>query len=327
MGISRQIGETFVFAGTEEQIMRYWPLSGGGRIHLRSQPEDSYPDSITFTEGIDYTVDYEKGTLTRIASGRLPDWQQHPLYGLPKFDHREFANVSNRLFTVYADYDYEAPNEGAVASGGMSALWREKLQNKKAISYVVLGDSISAGAEILNPHHTFAERFREHLREQFPHAEVTLTNKAISGEASPSGLQRLQADVIAASPDLVTIGYGMNDQNVSESGGNGVPLQAYEQNVAAMIERIQAQTDAVIILITPCLPNVKWHFASENVTDYADALRRLAQTYKVGLADVQQLWHQELAAGKSQASLLINHINHPNEYGHALYAKALSSLV
>lgn len=55
--------------------------------------------------------------------------------------------------------------------------------------------------------------------------------------------------------------------------------------------------------------------------------RRLANQYEVALADVQKLWLAELAAGKSNASLLMNNVNHPNEYGHSLYARALAELL
>jgi hypothetical protein len=35
------------------------------------------------------------------------------------------------------------------------------------------------------------------------------------------------------------------------------------------------------------------------------------------------LWQEELAAGKSHESLLLNNLNHPNDYGHEVYYKAL----
>ncbi|HOJ11894.1 MAG TPA: hypothetical protein PK733_15070 [Clostridiales bacterium] len=36
---------------------------------------------------------------------------------------------------------------------------------------------------------------------------------------------------------------------------------------------------------------------------------------------------EELVAGKSHESLLLNNINHPNDYGHWLYFKALERLL
>ncbi|OCT15528.1 hypothetical protein A8709_15750 [Paenibacillus pectinilyticus] len=344
MGFRRQLGETFVFLGTEKQKMRYVPSSSGEGVKLRSHPDARHPECRHYQDGIDYMVDEVVGTISRLESGAIPDWRSHALCGKEKFDHRDYAMISNSAYTVYADYGYEekdSDNESILArteiashvesNDGMHdtnlAHWAQKLHTKQSISLVVLGDSISRGAEIPDEKFTFAHCFTALLCERFPSAEVKLTMKAIGGESSEGGLLRLQEDVIALQPDLVTIGYGMNDQNWDADSGNGVPLLDFEHHIATMIEQVQAQTEAAIILITPCLPNPQWHFASENVTEYADTLRLLAKRYEVTLADVQKLWIAELAAGKSTASLLMNNVNHPNEYGHSIYTKALAEVL
>ncbi|CAN7410176.1 SGNH/GDSL hydrolase family protein [Paenibacillus sp. LjRoot153] len=329
MELQSQLGETFVFPGMEKQKMRYRPHCGGRRLELRSHPDAIHPDNRRFQLGIDYMIDGEDGTIYRMATGAIPDWRDHPLHGLERFDHRDYGMISNVAYTVYADYEYE--KEQAVVSGVANAddvdHWQHRLKEKRAISLVVLGDSISMGAEIPNVNFTFAHRFAEQLRSRFASSEVTLTMKAVGGETSRRGLLRLQEDVIACQPDVVTIGYGMNDQNWDVERGNDVPPPEFERHIAAMIEQLRAQTGAAIILITPCQPNLRWHFASKNVAEYADSLRRLATQYKVALADAQKLWLAELAAGKSNASLLMNNVNHPNEYGHSLYARALAELL
>lgn len=327
MELRSQLGEAFVFPGSEKQKMRYRPHCGGRDVQLRSHPDTTHPDNRTFQQGIDYMIDGEGGTIFRLASGAIPDWRDHPLYGLEKFDHRDYKAISNAAYTVYADYEYETEpvvdeNKVAQASGLL-----KRLKEKQDISLVVLGDSISMGAEIPNVKFTFAHRFAEQLRSRISTSEVTLTMKAVGGETSRRGLLRLQEDVIVSRPDVVTIGYGMNDQNVDADRGNDVPPPEFERHIGAMIEQLRAQTDAAIILITPCLPNGQWHFASKNAAEYADCLRRLANQYEVALADVQKLWVAELATGKSTASLLMNNVNHPNEYGHSLYARALAELL
>ncbi|NQX62659.1 SGNH/GDSL hydrolase family protein [Paenibacillus qinlingensis] len=328
MELRSQMGEAFVFPGTEKQKMRYRPYGGESGVQLRSHPDALHPDNRQFQQGIDYMVDGEDGTIYRMARGAIPNWAVHPLYGQERFDHRDYEKISNATYTVYADYDYKIKqvvvDEDRVAD---ASNLMKRLQEKPSISLVVLGDSITMGAEIPDVKFTFAHRFAEQLHSKFSSSEVTLSMKAIGGETSGRGLLRLQEDVIASRPDVVTIGYGMNDQNGDVDRGNSVPPSEFEQHIAAMIEQLRAQTDAAIILITPCLPNPSWHFASRNVAEYADSLRRLAIHFKVALADVQKLWVAELAAGKSNASLLMNNVNHPNEYGHSLYARALAELL
>jgi acyl-CoA thioesterase-1 len=326
--LQSQLGEAFVFPGTEKQKMCYRPYCGGRDVSLRSHPDATHPDNQIFQQGIDYIVYGEDGTITRLASGAIPDWRDHPLYGVERFDHREYKTISNAAYTVYADYDFEAEQTvvDEVEVGQASNLLK-RLQEKQALSLVVFGDSISLGAEIPDVNFTVAHRFAEQLRTRGSSSEVTLMMKAVGGETSRRGLLRLQEDVIAHQPDVVTIGYGMNDQNVDLDRGNDIPPPEYERHIAAMIEQLRAHTDAAIILITPCLPNGQWHFASKNVAEYAECLRRLANQYEVALADVQKLWVAELATGKSNASLLMNNVNHPNEYGHSLYARALAALL
>jgi hypothetical protein len=94
-----------------------------------------------------------------------------------------------------------------------------------------------------------------------------------------------------------------------------------------MVREIRANTDADIVLITPCLPNPRWVFASSNTEDYAAALHQIRAEYGVALADLRKIWLEHLAAGKTQESLLVNNVNHPNNYGHFLYAQAMEQLL
>ena len=38
-----------------------------------------------YSEGIDYTVDYNKGEITRTINSTIPDYSKHILYGLKDF--------------------------------------------------------------------------------------------------------------------------------------------------------------------------------------------------------------------------------------------------
>ena len=62
---------------------------------------------------------------------------------------------------------------------------------------------------------------------------------------------------------------------------------------------------------------------SRNTKMISDYLVAFAKEHNLLLADTTALWQQELDHGKSPESLLHNNINHPNDYGHSIYAKAL----
>lgn len=331
MEIREQVKESVVFVGEAAHQLRYRPIVEGS-FRLRSKPAGDDPDNFTFTEGEHYTIDCANGTIRRLPDSAIPDWRNHPMYNKSDFNHTDYPNFSNKAYTLYADYRHlPSPDDSDEERDDLSpealAAVRDKLARGERITYVVFGDSISTGAEASRDDRKFYNLFAQTLAGRFAHAAIDVKMKAVGGETSRRALQRLQEDVVMEKPDLVTIGYGMNDQNKRGDGTNSVPLEEYTENIARMIADIRQHTEADIILITPCLPNPRWMYASPNATDYAEALRELGRREKVGVADVQRLWLKELSAGKTHESMLLNNVNHPNDYGHMLYAKALERLV
>jgi acyl-CoA thioesterase I len=122
-------------------------------------------------------------------------------------------------------------------------------------------------------------------------------------------------------PDLVLVGFGMNDHNRE---GYGVPLDAFAKNLRTMIGRIQA-TGAEVVLFSAFPPNPKWHFGSHQMEAYANATEQVAREKHCAFADVYHNWIS-LTARKKPEDLLANNINHPNDFGHEIYCRALQSL-
>ncbi len=314
--------ETLVFIGVEEQKLRYPPMPGA---HIRLIGPSLNP--AVYEPDTDYELDAKAGTIRRTADSRIPDWRSHPHYGKTSFDHRESDSYSNAGYTCTIEYTPAAgdgePSDTNPKYTGLPNLC-QKLAAGEPIHYVVFGDSISAGYEASRPEFSYPECFASVMRARYPDAPIAVLNKAVGGESSVGGLKRLQHDVIALRPDLVTIAYGMNDQNRQPDGSNAVPVEAFKRHLAEMAAGVQAQTDADILLVTPCLPNPHWMFASSNAAAYAEAIRCVGVELSLPVADVQQAWLEELAAGKSHESLLLNNLNHPNDYGHGVYAAVLA---
>jgi acyl-CoA thioesterase I len=135
-------------------------------------------------------------------------------------------------------------------------------------------------------------------------------------------LQRLQVKVLSQKPDLVLIGFGMNDHNRE---GYGVPLAAFTANLRAIIARIRSETGAEMLLFSTFPPNPRWHFGTHNMEAYANATEQAARDEGCAFADVYHLW-MTLASRKKPEDLLANNINHPNDFGHWLYFEALSAI-
>jgi Lysophospholipase L1 and related esterases len=325
--IRQQSAESFVFVREEPLPLRHKPRVEAG-VALTG-----HGGGTVFQENVDYVVDYERGLIRRTANSRIPDWSQHPMYGVRNFDHLLYRDYSNLPYTVYAKYEYTADREETVGDVKRAAeiLPRTvaKLTSASPVKYAVLGDSISTGGEASSADCAFFGRLSRYLRERFAAdsgAEITIVNKAVGGETSEGGAARVERDVLPLEPDLVTVGYGMNDQNLFATG-LAVPPNDFVRNIETIIRRIRNHHDCDIILITPCSPNPLWKHASGKTKDYAEALRELGMKHNIGVADVYAVWEEALAAGKTPESLLLNNINHPNDYGHELYFIALKRLL
>ena len=330
----RQTGESFVFVHEHWQKLRHAAVRN---FRLRSGTLPTDDGHIEYVAGEDYDIDEAAGAVRRLPGSRIPNGAEHALYGATNFDHNRYADYSNKRFTVYGDYDYEesigddAYAEGSDPSGvGVARLDRTigKLSRGEKVRYVVFGDSISCGGEASREAFGYANLFADELRTLYPNGEVEVVNKSVGGEASTGALARLDRDVIALNPDLVSIGYGMNDHcRMGEAVRNGVPPAVFERNIRDMIAAIGARTSAELVLITPCESNPLWMHSSGDLAVYADILKRIGRERGIAVADVHGLWLQELRAGKSHESLLLNNINHPNDYGHRIYFNAMRRLV
>jgi len=195
-----------------------------------------------------------------------------------------------------------------------------KLTSGNSLKIVAFGDSITAGGEATKPTLIFWQRWAEYLQHKYPKARVTAINGATGGDTTIQGLERLKAKVLDEKPDLVLIGFGMNDHNLG-----GLTIPQFEKNLTEMLARIRKETGAEVILFSPFPPNPKWKFGSHHMSDYARATRSVADINQCAYADVFGNW-ESLANRKKPEDLLGNNINHPNDFGHWIYFRVFEGL-
>ena len=199
-----------------------------------------------------------------------------------------------------------------------------KLKNKVPITISVSGDSISQGynASGFTNGAPFMPAYSELVAAQLQAktgSKVTLRNRAIAGWTTIQGLNDLPK-LLADKPDLVIIAYGMNDVGYRNA-------DAFKSRIAELIKGIKAANAATeIILVSPMLANPEWHHTPpELFAPYRDALASL-QADGIAFADMTSIW-QVLFTRKKSADTTGNGVNHPNDYGHRLYASAILSLL
>ena len=199
-----------------------------------------------------------------------------------------------------------------------------RLRHKKPVSIVVLGDSISTG---LNSSQTgkgapwqpgYPELLRLHLTNRFQ-TEVKLTNFSISGIDTKRGMAQIE-NVVEANPDIVIVAFGMNDS----SGRSANEYQANTKKIISGIRDSLPETE--FILVASMLGNRGWTaLRHELFSEYRDALAELCEP-GIALADLTSVWtgFLELKKDWDQTG---NGVNHPNDFGHRVYAQVISTLL
>lgn len=318
--LERQTGESMVFIGDEPSALAFLPAAPGP-LRLRSTYAPG-PETIVYEEGRDYRFDVARGTLSRLPGSRLPDFRSNVLHGQSDFDHTKFPGYGNKPFFAYADYPLARAIAWPVQPTQVHRLssTRARLAAGGALTLVAFGDSITNGGEASTPDRIFWQRWADELKAKYPRARINAINGATGGDTTTRGLQRLQAKVIDAKPDLVLIGFGMNDHN-----RRGVPLPDFERNLRELVARIRASTTAEIVLFSTFPPNPQWTHGTRRMAEYAAVTARVADETGCAYADVFNNW-QAIAARKRPEDLLANNINHPNDFGHWIYFRVFSAL-
>lgn len=320
--VTAMVGDSLALVKTEPGRLCCGNLVEG-TVVARSTYEPDQPDTVVYEEGRDYAVDYAAGTIARTADSRMPDFSTNMLYGQKEFDHNQFPGFGNRGFQVFVDYETrdtlalcEPRDQAALLPKTV-----EKLRAGGPFKIIAYGDSITVGIDASSPRVQFQERWVRHLTERFPQAQITLENGATNGDSSGQGLVRLREKVLDRAPDLVIIGFGMNDHNI-----NGPSPEQFAENLKSIATQIRDNTGAEVLLYSAFPPNPDWKFGSHRMELFAEATRRAAEQLNCAYADVFGVW-QKVLARKDLCSLLGNNINHPNDFGHWLYFQALKCVV
>jgi lysophospholipase L1-like esterase len=276
----------------------------------------------TYEEGRDYAVDIVEGAVRRLQGSRVPVTTRAELSRLIAAEDDGFHRRQ-----VSATYRHAAGLwTGDVPARAAAALERtgQRLRRSAPLAICLTGDSISEGynasgfigAPPYQP--AYGELVAAGL-ERATGSPVTFHNCAVAGWTADHGLADVER-VAAASPDLVIVAYGMNDAGYADAADFAATIAALMNEVRVSCPR------AEFVLVSPMLPSPGCDFVvMERFPAYRDALAQLCGEGVV-LADMTTLW-VDLLARKSPYDLTGNGLNHPNDFGHRLYAQMILALL
>jgi len=199
-----------------------------------------------------------------------------------------------------------------------------RLKAGEAFTVGVSGDSISTGldasAKVNTPPHQpgYPDLVVAQLQAKFD-SKIALVNRAVAGWSVANGVSDLDK-LLVSKPHLVIVAYGMNDV------GRRDP-KWYGERTKIIVDRIRAANpDTEIILVSSMLGNAEWTATPRAMfAPYRDELKKLCGP-GIALADGTAVWDAMLKR-KHDLDLTGNGLNHPNDFGHRLYAQAVLDLL
>ena len=209
----------------------------------------------------------------------------------------------------------------------------EQLIENGPITIVAFGDSVThgaVGAGEMNYDTVYWNRLRLMLQQKYDYVPVNMINAGIGGITAKGSLDRMDKQVLAHSPDLVIVCFGLNDVNFE--------FEEYIDSLKQIFERCQA-AGCDVVFMTPNMLNtyvaddteekymeyakVTAGFQNEGRMDkYMDAAHRLAAEMGIPVCDCYSKW-KEIAKTQDTTMLLANRINHPTKEMHKLFAEGL----
>jgi lysophospholipase L1-like esterase len=190
--------------------------------------------------------------------------------------------------------------------------------SKDPITWVLTGDSITHGALHTDGWRSYPEHFAERVRWEMGRVRDVVINTGISGDTVPGLLSDLEHRVTRFEPTVVSVMMGMNDAAKGEAGREG-----FKKSYLELIDRLRAETDALILLHTPN-PITAVAASRSDLPAYAEIIREVAAERGVALVDQEKLWNEYVAQPRKDLNYLLSDGTiHPDNYGHILMAHNL----
>lgn len=229
---------------------------------------------------------------------------------------------------VAVTYEHEDTWSGEIPENQIDKLplLKQKLEKKESVNLVVNGDSIFTGcnsSSILG-----IEPFQDDFSTGFVNevkrlhdTDITLTNTSVGGTLSSWGRQNVVNNINLYNPELVVIGFGMND------GSWNISSTDYVDNIEFMIRSIRANTPNCEIIVGATILANPSSAQNKGQEGYLEPLKEMTSSYQgVALLDMTSL-SKYLLSKKRSVDLYANNINHPSDFMVRCFTTSLMTLI
>ena len=205
------------------------------------------------------------------------------------------------------------------------------------INVVICGDSVSHGAVngFIDYHTVYHNRLRHMINQKFSFLPVNMINTAFGGKRANYGDDHFDRDVAPHNPDLVIVCFGLNDVNVSLENYLTPLCSIFDKCLAHSFDCIFMTPNMLNTYVTDDTPEGMRGYAtttasyqnSGRMDTYISAAIEAAKERGIPVCDCYGKWKAMAAEGVDTTALLANHINHPTQEMHKLFADSLYELI
>ena len=306
---------------------------------LKINSVTDYTGKRVYKEGKDYIAE---GRKIKLVNTELPRCKFSELVG----KDIGFFPASDKINKVYCaegpflqdrqicvDYEFDLSKCSFKSEKDGLALKNsiDKLEGKNNFNLLFYGDSITTGCsssswQKLPPMRpSYPEMVTAAIEYAFER-KVDYFNTAVGGMGTDWALENVKERLIDIKPDLVILAFGIND-------GILLNKEKYYDNTYRIIERAkESKPDTEFILVDCFTPSP--YALTENFIPFLGSQRsfweadeELSEKFDgVTVAKVGKA-HDELLKNKFYADMLVNNINHPNDFLSAVFAQVILSKI
>lgn len=242
----------------------------------------------------------------------LRDWMTDGCHPNPR-GHREMAEVMLPVLIA----SLQSPAQASPSSSLTKT--NEAIEAKKPVRVVCFGDSVTGVYYHTGGRRAYTDMLGIALRRILPDADITTINAGISGNTTQDGLARIDRDVLAHKPTLVTVTFGLND-------AARLPIDDYRKNLAEIVTKCRA-AGADVVLCTTNNVITSQGPAAEKVRLCCNEAREAGRRLDVPVCD----FYTELEAQRARDPLAwrmtMSDEVHPNMDGHKRMAELLARTI
>nr|WP_082855947.1 SGNH/GDSL hydrolase family protein [Mucilaginibacter sp. L294] len=294
--------------------------------------------SKTFTAGKDWKLINGKIVFSKQSS--VPFFRAEELFSRKEIPGHSINGKTKGTYTLFGEHAYITSRQIIVTYvkekssnwQGPVPLFAEttlpntilKLKSKASINIVYYGNSIEVGynASSLDKVPPFMPVWPELVNYNLQRSygsDINYSNKSIVGKLAKWGEEAVSATVLPEKPDLLIIGFGMND------GSDKLSPDIYREHIKGIIDSVSKHNPAAeFILIAPMLANPLTDFDGTQPL-FIKELNKLTRKGVV-VADLTGV-HTELLKHKAYQDMTGNNVNHPNDYLARWYAQVICGVL